>query len=185
MNALKKAKIFLSLGTNMGDREKNLQKTLICLNRELSFIKCSHFYETLPLYVKDQPKFLNCVICGETVKPPFELLDYLLNLEYTIGRNRINSQDKGPRVIDIDILLYNKSIINHPRLHIPHPGIYEREFVLVPLLELEPLLQDPVSGHPFSFFLEKLHNQGVTRYPTKGFQDIQNNVLQKIVKGLS
>lgn len=161
------AKIFLSLGTNMGDRERNLHITLDCLNRELSSLRLSHLYETLPLYVENQPKFLNCVVIGETGKSPLEFLHYLLDLEQKVGRNRNCLQDKGPRVIDIDILLYNREIINHERLHIPHPGIYERQFVLIPLLELEPGLPDPVSGQPFSFFLEKLKGQGVTFYADK------------------
>ncbi|MBN2533810.1 MAG: 2-amino-4-hydroxy-6-hydroxymethyldihydropteridine diphosphokinase [Spirochaetales bacterium] len=168
MNALKKAKVFLSLGTNMGNRKKNLQMVYTQLSLELSSLRISPLYETLPLYVKDQPEFLNCVVSGETGKSPYELLDYVLDLEQTTGRTRTNSQNKGPRVIDIDILLYNKEIINQKQLQIPHPGMYERQFVLIPLLELEPDLQDPVSGHPFSFFLEGLNNQGVNLYTEKG-----------------
>jgi 2-amino-4-hydroxy-6-hydroxymethyldihydropteridine diphosphokinase len=179
MGTFRKAKIYLSLGTNIGDRENNLSITLTCLGRELSSLKHSHIYKTLPLYVKNQPEFLNCIVSGETGKSPLELLDYLLNLEKNIGRNRTNFQEKGPRVIDIDILLYKQEIINQKRLQIPHPGMYERQFVLIPLLELQPGLRDPVSGHPFSFFLEKLQNQGVTFYA----ESIEQNTLKKVQSG--
>jgi 2-amino-4-hydroxy-6-hydroxymethyldihydropteridine diphosphokinase len=170
MDALRKVRIYLSLGTNIGDREKNLEQAVDALKQELSALKRSHIYETLPLYMKDQPEFLNCVVTGKTAQPPIVLLDYLLDFEKAMGRERGNIPAKGPRIIDIDILLYNKKIIQNERLQIPHPGIYEREFVLKPLLELEPGLQDPVSGKPFSLFLERLRDQGVTLY-RKGSKD--------------
>ena len=164
MDTGKRVKVFLSLGTNMGNREKNLQKAFSCLKEEIINVKTSRVYETLPLYVENQPRFLNCVISGETGMQALDLLDYLLNLEKKLGRNRTNVPEKGPRLIDIDILLYNDEIIHNERLHIPHPGIYERQFVLQPLIDLEPDLKDPETGHLFSFFLAKCDNQGISVY---------------------
>ena len=164
MNALKKAKVFLSLGTNTGNRKINLRKTCFFLKTEISNITISRVYETLPLYVENQPKFLNCVVSGETDKSPYSLLDYCLDLENRLGRDRAHKPEKGPRVIDIDILLYNSEIIHNNRLHIPHPGMYEREFVLIPLLELDPEIKDPETGYSFTIFLDKLKGQGVSLY---------------------
>jgi len=166
--SLQNQTIFLSLGSNLGNREENLQKAITYLHQELIDIECSQIYETLPLYEKKQPKFLNCVIKGKTDRNPFKLLDYCMNLEIQLGRDRIASRAKGPRIIDIDILLYNNEIIHDHRLHIPHPGMYEREFVLLPLIEIDPNVKDPESGKLFSFYFNRLESQGVSMYEKTG-----------------
>ncbi|MBN2444491.1 MAG: 2-amino-4-hydroxy-6-hydroxymethyldihydropteridine diphosphokinase [Spirochaetales bacterium] len=167
MKALLEAQVYLSLGTNIGNRKMNLMEAVTSIKKNFSNFSISRIYETIPLYIKDQPQFLNCVVRGETTKTPIELLDFVQNIEQKMGRDRKNVVNKGPRIIDIDILLYHDEIISTDRLHIPHPGIYERQFVLVPLLELEPEIKDPKTGYPFSIFLDKLENQGISVYAGK------------------
>ena len=125
-------------------------------------IKLSRVYETEPMYLNNQPMFLNCVAMGNTAESPDSLLRFLQGIEQKMGRNRIHVPDKGPRIIDIDILLYERKIIHTDHLHIPHPGMYEREFVLLPLLELVPEIKDPESGSRFSDFIGSIEKQGVS-----------------------
>jgi 2-amino-4-hydroxy-6-hydroxymethyldihydropteridine diphosphokinase len=164
MNSIEGAQVFLSLGTNLGTRILNIKKAVALSRNELTAVTLSRIYETEPLYVTNQGKFLNCVVMGRTQKPPFSLLRALLGIEQDMGRDRSHVPDKGPRIIDIDILLYDQQIITSEELSIPHPGMYDREFVLRPLLDLAPELKDPVSGSPFSDFLGRLENQGVSVY---------------------
>jgi 2-amino-4-hydroxy-6-hydroxymethyldihydropteridine diphosphokinase len=161
---IKKAHVFLSIGSNQGDREQNLKNAFAHLEKAISGIRISRIYETLPRYIEDQSLFLNCVMEGETGKTPVDLLDFVLSAEKKVGRIRGNIPKFGPRVIDIDILLYDNAVIHNDRLSIPHPGMYERQFVLIPLLELKPDLTDPVSGKKFAGFLDELDDQGVHLY---------------------
>lgn len=109
----------------------------------------------------DQPDFLNLVVIGSTTLDPMELLQRTQAIEAEFGRDRSKERHKGPRTLDIDMLLYGTTIMESPSLTLPHPGITERAFVLVPLLELEPLLRHPVSGVPLSSFLESVGGQGI------------------------
>ncbi len=124
---------YLALGSNMGDRERNLIKAIEgiqCIkNTQLQFI--SNIYETDPVGYTDQERFLNMVIAIRTTLEPLELLDELQYIENSMGRTR--DVRWGPRPIDIDILLYEDLTFSHPRLCIPHPRMFERAFVLVPL----------------------------------------------------
>jgi dihydroneopterin aldolase/2-amino-4-hydroxy-6-hydroxymethyldihydropteridine diphosphokinase len=134
-------KVFMSLGSNLGDREKNLRGAVdrIDRHRSIDVIKVSSIYETEPMYVKDQDSFFNIVIgagVGEGFSP-FEMLGYLKSIEYSMGRKE-NTVKYGPRVIDIDILYFGETEIISDFLVIPHPRISERKFVLMPLNEIAP-----------------------------------------------
>jgi len=153
--------VYLSLGSNLGKREQNLATAVEALGRILSEIRCSSIYETRPMYVVEQPKFLNMVVAGLCALQPPELLRRILALELQMGRDRRSYRPKGPRIIDIDILLFGRRIIKQEDLSIPHPRLKERQFVLVPLLELEPDLQDPEGGRPLAESLQRLEDQGV------------------------
>ncbi len=134
--------VFIALGSNIGDRLENIQKAIETIKQQCTLLSKSSIYETEPWGVKDQPKFLNAVIKIETTLQPLELLDFLLNIEVRMGRNRPKLETRnwkprwGPRTIDLDILLYNHLELGSDRLTIPHPRIKERAFVLIPLYEI-------------------------------------------------
>jgi len=134
--------VYLSLGSNLGDREANL-RTAICKLGEIgNVVAVSSFYETEPVELTAQPWFLNCAVKFETEKMPRQLISAILNLEQSMGRQR--KQKKGPRTIDIDVLLFGSSIIEIPSLTVPHPRLHERRFVLEPLAEIAPDARHPV-----------------------------------------
>ena len=133
---------YLSLGSNVGDREANLRQAIRRL-ADLDRVRAiSSFYETEPVEFTEQPWFLNCAAALETTRAPKELLNKLLALELEMGRRR--TQNKGPRIIDLDILLFDSAIVNTPGLTIPHPSLAERRFVLEPLAEIAPEAVHPV-----------------------------------------
>jgi 2-amino-4-hydroxy-6-hydroxymethyldihydropteridine diphosphokinase len=158
---LAEERVFLSLGSNLGRREDNLNAAVQALAGFLEDVRRSSIYETRPMYVEEQPKFLNMVISGLCAFGPPELLQRILALELQLGRDRENYTPKGPRIIDIDILLVGRRIVDREGLHIPHPRLKERQFVLIPLLELEPDLRDPADGRPLTESLRVLEDQGV------------------------
>jgi 2-amino-4-hydroxy-6-hydroxymethyldihydropteridine diphosphokinase len=132
-------KIFLSLGSNVGDREANLRAAI----ERLPILRVSPTYETEPVDFTDQPWFLNLVIEIETDLSPRELLTATSRIEHELGR--VRDIPKGPRTIDIDILLYGDEVIDEPDLQIPHLRMVERRFVLAPLADLAPDLRHPVT----------------------------------------
>jgi 2-amino-4-hydroxy-6-hydroxymethyldihydropteridine diphosphokinase len=134
---------FLSLGSNLGDRAANLKSAIDRLREFGEITAVSSFYETEPVEVVAQPWFLNCVVKLETEKMPEQLLARILAIEHQMGRER--KQKKGPRIIDIDILLFGDSIIESPGLTVPHPAMHERRFVLEPLAEIAAEVRYPVS----------------------------------------
>lgn len=138
------AKVFLGLGSNLGDREKNVKEAVRLLQESgmAGEVKISSFYETEPEGVKEQPLFLNGVLEMETVFSPQALLDTLQAIERQLGRKR--GRKWGPRVIDLDILLYGDLVMKEEGLEIPHPLLAERSFVLVPLAEIAPETVHPV-----------------------------------------
>jgi 2-amino-4-hydroxy-6-hydroxymethyldihydropteridine diphosphokinase len=140
-DTLKKT-IYLSLGSNVGDRRENLE-TAIARLRELGDVKAvSSFYETEPVEFAAQPWFLNCAVALETEMMPRSLLRRVLAIEQAMGRRRV--QPKGPRLIDIDILLFGNSVVDTGELTIPHPALHERRFVLEPLSEIAGEVRHPV-----------------------------------------
>ncbi len=135
-------RVYLSLGSNVGKREANLREALDRLGKLGSVVAISSFYETEPVELAEQPWFLNCAALLETEKMPRQLLKALLDLERRMGRRRM--QNKGPRKIDIDILLFSDLIVETVELTIPHPALHTRRFVLEPLAEIAPEVVHPV-----------------------------------------
>lgn len=126
---------YIGLGTNLGDRELNLRRALVRLEA-LGPVRASSFRETDPVGVTDQPKFLNAAAELATDLPPRELLERLLEIERELGRDRATERRWGPRVIDLDLLLFGEEAINEPGLTVPHPRLADRRFVLEPLCEV-------------------------------------------------
>ncbi|MHB8139815.1 MAG: 2-amino-4-hydroxy-6-hydroxymethyldihydropteridine diphosphokinase [Vulcanimicrobiaceae bacterium] len=127
---------FIALGSNLGDRQAHLERAAAALCALGVVSARSAFYRSPPWGVLDQPEFLNAVVLLQTACPPHALLDALLALEETLGRRP--AQRWGPRCIDLDLLLYDDLQIDEPALSLPHPRMWERAFVLVPLAEIEP-----------------------------------------------
>jgi 2-amino-4-hydroxy-6-hydroxymethyldihydropteridine diphosphokinase len=140
--SLVRKRVYLSLGSNVGDRGANLQAAIERLGRAGMVVAVSSFYETEPVEFTAQAWFLNCVVLLETDMMPAELLAAVLEVERAMGRRR--AQNKGPRNIDIDILLFGDAIVKTPGLTIPHPALHERRFVLEPLAEIAAEVRHPV-----------------------------------------
>jgi 2-amino-4-hydroxy-6-hydroxymethyldihydropteridine diphosphokinase len=154
--------VYLSLGSNLGDRERNLRDALVLLVQpQLRALRVSSFYETEPVEVPDQPWFLNAVVEAETDLFPKQLLARLQRIEQQLGRRRL--RPKGPRLIDIDILLYGGAVIDADELQVPHPRLAERRFVLEPLAELAPHLRHPVTRRALKDMLHAVAGQQVRR----------------------
>ena len=141
---------YISLGSNIGDREGNLRRAWARLLSSLVKGRLSSIYETDPLYVTDQPRFLNAAAEAISTLSPEEMLRSLHAIEKDLGRDRARERRMGPRVIDLDVLLCGDLVVEKPDLAIPHPRLAERLFVLVPLLELSPNLTDPRTGSPYA-----------------------------------
>lgn len=133
---------YLSLGSNIGDREKNLRAAIAKLGELGHIAAVSSLYETEPVDFAAQPWFLNCAVALLTELMPMVFLSKIQMIEQQMGRRRI--QPKGPRNIDIDILLFDDSVVSTPVLQIPHPAMHERRFVLEPLAEIAPEARHPV-----------------------------------------
>jgi 2-amino-4-hydroxy-6-hydroxymethyldihydropteridine diphosphokinase len=135
-------RVYLSMGSNLGDRAANLLAAISKLSSAgFHTSKVSNFYETEPVDYRDQPWFLNCVVEGETDQEPLDLLRALRAIESELGSKKPFA--KGPRLLDIDILLFRDQSLQTPELQIPHPRMLERKFVLAPLAEIAPELQHP------------------------------------------
>lgn len=128
--------IILGLGSNLGDREKNILKAITRLSSQGDIFvdKVSSIYQTEPVGLKEQPQFLNAVVSITTSLTPGKLLERCLEIEKMMGR--IRTQKWGPRVIDIDIIIYNDVVLCTDELYLPHPRMHERNFVLIPLAEI-------------------------------------------------
>ena len=134
--------IYLSLGSNLGDRAANLERAIGSLpGIGVSVLRRSSIYETEPVDFLAQPWFLNCVVEGETSLAPRQLLEALQEIERKLGSRK--RAPRGPRIIDLDILFYDAKVIHEPGIEIPHPRLAERRFVLVPLVELAPAFSHP------------------------------------------
>lgn len=132
---------YLSLGSNLGDRAANLEEAVERLGELGTVAVRSGLYETEPVEMERQPWFLNCVVAIETELMPKQFLSRILGIEQKMGRRR--TQPKGPRIIDIDILLFGSSMVDTATLTIPHPAMHQRRFVLEPLAEIAAELRHP------------------------------------------
>jgi 2-amino-4-hydroxy-6-hydroxymethyldihydropteridine diphosphokinase len=137
--------VYLSLGSNLANRGAMLRTGIEALaNAHVRVKKISSFYETEPVDFLDQPWFLNCVVEAETDLSPHELLGTLRRIESSIGSKKEFA--KGPRLLDVDILLYGDKSVDSPDLQIPHPRMLQRKFVLAPLAEIAPSIKHPFWG---------------------------------------
>ena len=153
--------LFLSLGSNIGDKENNLNKALELLKEKLKIIKVSSIYKSEPVDLTDQDWFFNLVIKGESELSAEDLLKFIQSIENKLGRKR--EIRFGPRIIDIDILFYDKKQINTSDLIIPHPSAYRRAFVLYPLLEIEPNFSYPKFPISWYMFILPFRRQGIEK----------------------
>lgn len=135
--------VYLALGSNLGDREENLKQAIASLPPQMDVKARSHIYETPPWGYEEQPRFLNQVLKTQTYLQPEPLLKHIKRLEVALGRKA--SFQNGPRLIDIDILLYDDVVLNTPLLTLPHPRMHERGFVLLPMMDIAPDLVHPVT----------------------------------------
>jgi len=136
--------VALGLGSNLGDRLAQLRFAAVELLESLGDLRFSSIFETEPVHVTDQPDFLNACCTGRTSLSPRALLRALQTTERAAGRE--DGERYGPRTLDLDLLLYDDTVIDEPGLRVPHPRMHERAFVLVPLLELLPEWRHPVLG---------------------------------------
>jgi len=151
--------VYLALGTNLGDREANLQAARDSLALKMEIVRQSPIYITPPWGYADQPEFLNQVVEVETSLEPLPLLHFLKDIEADMGREK--TFRNGPRLIDLDILFYGQRIIQEKDLCIPHPRLQGRAFVLVPLNDLVPDFIHPVFQESVHTLLSKVNTQGV------------------------
>lgn len=149
---------YIALGSNLGDKEKNLRRALLLLTQQgVEVVRVSSFLSTEPYGVTDQPQFLNAVACVRTSLAPLALLDVLLATELAMGRVRLRHW--GERNIDLDLLLYEDVVLDMPRLHLPHPDMQNRDFVLLPLAEIAPELKHPTLQKTIYELKENLKNR--------------------------
>lgn len=162
-------KVFISLGSNLGDREKNLKDAVVAMSsiEGLKIERISNIYETEPVGYTIQDRFLNMVVSLQTVLTPSNLLEELQIIEQSL--KRVRKIRWGPRTIDLDILLYNNRKINLDNLVIPHPRMFERAFVLIPLRDV--YMGDTIFGRSFQTLIELCDDKdGVKLYKeTRGF----------------
>ena len=149
--------VYLGLGSNLGDREQNLLDAIERLGSQVDISQISSPYDTKPVGYGDQPRFLNAVVGGSTNLAPDGLLAFVKRIEVDLGRE-VTFKD-GPRIIDIDILLYDDVVMDKPSLVIPHARYTERAFVMVPLAEIAPDVVCPVRHRPIKELANMIDNK--------------------------
>lgn len=172
--------VYLSLGSNVGDREEHLAAAVAALGaRRIRVTRQSSIYLTEPVDFEKQNWFLNCVVEAETDLMPRQLLRAIQQVENEIGRHRLVRG--GPRVIDLDILLCGSSIIRTPELEVPHPRMAERRFVLVPLAEIAPTARHPVKNETAAELLAETPDRSAVRLwkPEHGRKVNESNSLKR------
>lgn len=157
--------VYLALGSNMGNRLSNLKAAVLNLTPQMAVKQKSSVYETPPWGFTEQDAFLNQVVKVTTYLEPEPLLRHFKRMETALGR--VPNFQNGPRVIDIDILFFDKMIINTPPLVVPHPRLHERAFVLVPLAEIEPDFVHPILQRPINKILEDVDRSEIKLFTGK------------------
>lgn len=161
-------RVFLSLGSNIGDRQANLEAAIAALEREhIHVVARSSVYETEPQDVTNQPWFLNMAVECESQFFPRQMLKILQRIEREIGRVRTGAIPRGPRLIDIDILLLGNVVMATEQLTIPHPRMLDRRFVLEPLLEIVPEIRHPRTKEPLRRFAAEVARQKAKKISAK------------------
>lgn len=152
--------VYISLGSNVGDREQQIAAAIQALGAKgIGIVRQSSIYSTEPVDVATQSWFLNCVLEAETDLMPRQLLRVFHEIENELGRK--HTVRRGPRVIDLDILLYGSSVIRTPELEVPHPRMNQRRFVLVPLAEIAPALRHPIENKSVEELLAETEDRSV------------------------
>lgn len=163
---------FVGIGSNLGEREALVRQALdeIAKLPDTTLVRASSLYDTEPVGEIEQPRFLNAAVMLDTELTARQLLWNLQRIEALLGR--VRTQRWGPRTMDLDLLLYGDLVIDEPELHLPHPELARRAFVLVPLVELDPSLRHPVSGLTVVQMLARLEHKSpvkrVSRLRTRG-----------------
>lgn len=152
-------RVFLGLGSNLGDRRESLDHALDLLSAKVRITSRSSYYETEPVGYADQPWFMNRVVAGETALTPTELLAFTQSVEHAL--KRVKTIRWGPRTIDVDILLYDDVVLDTDSLTIPHPRMKERAFVMVPLAEIAPGLV--IGGETVEAILTRLEGEAIRK----------------------
>ncbi len=150
--------VFFGLGSNLDDRLEALRRAVEALRRSVTVDAVSPVYETTPMYVTDQPAFLNAVVQARSARHPEALLDLVKGVEAALGRRP--RQRFGPREIDIDVLLVGRQVYVSERMEVPHPRLLERRFVLQPLLDLAPAVVHPAGQGAMAALLAGLPDAG-------------------------
>jgi len=157
-----KQTVYLSLGSNVGNRVKNLRAAIAALRKaDIDVTQISSIYETEPVDYLDQPWFLNIAVEAKTELNAADLLHALRTITMQLGNNKAIA--KGPRLIDIDILLFGEAILDTPQLQIPHPRMHLRRFVLQPLAEIAPNARHPVTSLKVQEMLERTTDKSAVR----------------------
>jgi len=158
--------VVLGLGSNCGESVSYFRHAVESLEKEIHQMKMSSIYKTKPMEYLQQDDFYNMVIAGMYSGTAEHLLDAVLDIENVNLRDRSSEIRYGPRTLDIDVELFGNSVIDTPRLQVPHPRMKNRQFVLIPLLEILPQLSDPLTGRLFQDICAALPDQGVRKAGT-------------------